>query len=40
MRNFKDNVIVNMTFNFSLQIIDFVQELKKSKRLRSSFSIV
>lgn len=31
MRNYKDNIIVNMTFNFSLQIIDFVQELKKQK---------
>lgn len=31
MRNFKDNAIVNMTFSFSLQIIDFVQQLKNQK---------
>ncbi len=31
MRNIKDNPIVNMTFNFSLNIIDFVQQLKQQK---------
>ena len=31
MRNIKDNVIVNLTFNFSLQIIEFVQILKDQK---------
>jgi four helix bundle protein len=31
MRNIKDNPIVNMTFNFSLNIIDFGQQLKKQK---------
>jgi four helix bundle protein len=31
MRNIKDNAIVNMTCNFSLQIIDVVQQLKSQK---------
>lgn len=31
MRNIKNNPIVNMTFNFSLSIIDFVQQLKQQK---------
>jgi four helix bundle protein len=31
MRNIKDNAIVSLTFNFSLQIIDFVQQLKSQK---------
>ena len=31
MRNFKENPIVSMTFNFSLDIIDFVQQLKHQK---------
>nr|WP_317169843.1 four helix bundle protein [Nonlabens sp. Ci31] len=31
MRNIKDNAIGSLTFNFSLQIIDFVQQLKSQK---------
>lgn len=31
MRNIKNNPIVNMTFNFLLSIIDFVQQLKQQK---------
>ncbi|PRP67693.1 four helix bundle protein [Nonlabens agnitus] len=31
MRNFNSNPIVNMTFNFSLDIIEFVQKLKAQK---------
>lgn len=31
MRNIKDNAIVNMTFNFSLDIIEFIQQLKSQK---------
>ncbi len=31
MRNIKDNAIVNMTFDFSLNIIEFIQQLKSQK---------
>ena len=46
MRNYKDNAIVNMTFQFALEIIDFSESLREMKRfafadqvLRSGCSI-
>jgi len=46
MRNYKDNLIVKMTFQFSLDIIDFVDMLREKKKfvfadqlLRSGCSI-
>ena len=32
MRNYKDNVVVKMTFQFSLEIIDFSEVLRDEKR--------
>ncbi|HAC23784.1 MAG TPA: four helix bundle protein [Cytophagales bacterium] len=36
MRNYKDNLIVKMTFQFALDIIDFAERLRSEKR--SAFS--
>ena len=40
MRNDKDNLIVNLTFEFALEIIEFAEELEKDKKFVIANQIV
>lgn len=39
MRNDKDNLIVNLTFDFALEIISFSEEIRKSNRFEMASQI-
>lgn len=40
MRNYKDNLIVKMTFQFALDIIDFAERLRSEKRFAFSDQVL
>lgn len=40
MRNYKDNVIVKMTFQFSLDVIEFAEGLRELKRFAFSDQVL
>jgi hypothetical protein len=40
MRNDKDNLIVNKTFEFSLEIIEFTENLRSLRKFENGFTII